>query len=90
MYWFEYEFNTPKQIVSNIKLIQDFNILDFCILLTIFVIFLLTIYYIIPYLKLLISYKKKESEKQKRKKLIKTIAIQKDLDDEIEKELKLK
>lgn len=90
MYWFEYEFNTPAYIINNIKLISNFGILEYFVLLIIIVIFIFLLYCFIPYVDLLIVYRKKESDKIKRKKLIQSIAIQKDLDDEIEKELDLK
>jgi len=90
MYWFEYEYNSPTYIINNIKLISDFWLIEFIVLFIIVWLFIAFSYYIIPYLELLIIYKKKESDKIKRKKLIQTIAIQKDLDDEIEKELQLK
>jgi len=90
MYWFEYTYNTPTFIINNIKLISEFSIIEYIILFVILSLFIWLSYYIIPYIDLLLTYKKKESDKLKRKKLIQTIAIQKDLDDEIEKELKLK
>ncbi len=90
MYWFEYIYNTPKHIIDNIKLISNFSILEYSILIIITGLFIAFIYYIIPYFSILFSYRKKESDKRKRKKLIQSIAMQKDLDDEIERELKLK
>jgi uncharacterized membrane protein YqiK len=90
MYWFEYIYNNPQYIINNIKLISEFSIIEYLILILIFIFFIVFTYYILPYVELLIRYRKKESDKIKRKKLIQTIAIQKDLDDEIEKELKLK
>lgn len=90
MYWFEYIYNNPTYIINNIKLISEFSIVEYFILFIIVVLFISFIYYIIPYFDILITYKNKENEKIKRKKLIQTIVIQKDLDDEIEKELKLK
>lgn len=90
MYWFEYIYNSPKFILNNLKLISDFSLTEYLILIIIIIIFLVFSYYIIPYFDLLIDYNKAENEKIKRKKLIQSIAIQKDLDDEIEKELNLK
>ena len=90
MYWFEYNLNTPNYIINNITLVKDFTLIEYIILITIFIISVFMIYYIISYISLFCENYKKEKEKEKRKKLIQTIVIQKDLDDEIEKELQLK
>jgi len=90
MYWFEYKFNNPDYIINSIKFIKDFSTIEFIILFIILLLFIILIYYIVPFLKAYIKFKIKDNEKKKRKKLIQTIAIQKDLDGQIEKELNLK
>jgi hypothetical protein len=47
------------------------------------------IYYIIPLINISYSFKKNEKEKEIRKIFIKQIAMQKDINDEIEKELNI-
>jgi len=89
MNWYEYIYNSPKYIINNIKLVSEFWLIEYLILILIIFLFIILIYYIIPYICILIEYIKKEKDKAKRKKLIKTIIIQKDLNDEIEKDLKL-
>lgn len=52
------------------------------------VIFLLIVY-ILPYLYIYIDFKQSENTKKNRKNFIKQIALQKDIDDEIEHELNI-
>ena len=57
-----------------------------CIIL---LIFLSCTYYVVPYFQILSEYLSQEKEKEKRKIFIRRIALQKDIEAEIEKELHL-
>ena len=87
MILFEYTFIPSSEIINNIKLLEDYSIIEYIILFIILVIIFILIYYIVPIISIYLDKKEKEKEKEKKKKIISTIAIQKDINDEIEKEL---
>ena len=87
MIWFEYEYTTSTGIINSIKLISEYTYLDYIIFATFIILLIATIYYIVPAINLYFEYKKDEKQKEKRKELIKQIAFQKNINDEIEKEL---
>lgn len=87
MLGFEFKYLSSVEMIEESKKLIEFSILE--ILLLIFSIALIYVFilYIIPYLNLYFKYNKKEKEKRKRKNMIKQIAMQKDINDEIEKEI---
>ncbi len=87
MIWFEYKYITSTDIINNIKLLTDYSIQEYIILITCIILLILTIYYIIPTINIYFNYKEIELGKLNRKKMIKQIVMQKDINDEIEKEL---
>jgi len=90
MIWFEYKFNNPIQILNDTKVLLDFWINEIIILISILSIFFMCLFFSIPYFKILIEYNIEKFEKNKKKKLINKIIIQKNIEWEIEKELNLK
>jgi hypothetical protein len=50
---------------------------------------IILIYYIIPIINIFFEKRKKEKAKQDRKKLLNQIALQKEINEEIEKELEM-
>lgn len=90
MIWFEYKYTSSSEIIESIKLITEYNLIDFIILwVWIFIIFIFSLY-IIPLIKIYKINKKEEKEKRKKKDLIKKILLQKDMEDSISKELNIK
>ena len=85
--WFEYKYIPLDKIIDNIKLISDFNISELLILFSIILSIILLIFYIIPFLFMIIENRKIEKAKADKKKFIKQIVIQKDIETEIEKEI---
>ena len=68
-------------------LFSDATMKDYTIMSFIIVFSILLIYYVIPYLKILREYIVTEKKKRERKDFINKIALQKDLEEEIEQEL---
>ena len=89
MIWFEYTYNTPSEILSSITVLSHSSIKDFSIIVFIVVLYLCLVYYVIPYFKILWEYMSQEKKKRERKNFINKIALQKDLEEEIERELQI-
>ncbi len=89
MIWFEYKYITSSDVISNIKLLTEYSLVEYSILTLSIVLLITFIYYIIPIINISNTFWNKEKEKKNRKKFIKQIAMQKDINDEIEKELNI-
>lgn len=89
MVGFEYEYTTSSDIMNSIKLLTEYSIQEYVLLVISIIILISFIYYIIPILNISFNYMRNEKEKEKRKLLIKQIATQKNINDEIEKELNI-
>ncbi len=85
MVWFEYKYVTSTDIIKNIKLLTEYSIYEYALLIGAIVLLVITIYYLIPIFNIYIKYNEKESSIVNRKKMIKQIVMQKDINDEIEK-----
>lgn len=89
MIWFEYKYTTSSDIINNIKLLTEYSIIEYAILTISLILLILIIYYIIPTINIYFWFAKKENEQLKRKVMIKQIVMQKDINNEIEKELNI-
>lgn len=89
MIWFDYNYTSSSDIIKEIKVFGNFSEIEFAILLVWIILLVSFIFYIIPLLNIYYTFIKKEKEKKKRRVLIKQIATQKDINDEIEKELNI-
>lgn len=89
MIWFEYTYVTPNEIFKNIKLLTEYSIFEYIVLTVSILLIVIIIYYVFPALSIYFKFKEKEKDKFNKKKLIKQIAMQKDINDEIEKELNI-
>ena len=87
MFWFEYKYNTTKEILDSIKLIIDFSPLEIAILTGLIVWLIICVLYVFPLYLSLRDRKKKEKSKRKRKKLLNQISMQKEIEDEIAAEI---
>ncbi len=90
MIWFEYEYITLSEIINNIKLLTQYSYLEYLILFISLIVLILTIYYIIPIFNTYTILRKEEIIKEKRKKLLKQIVMQKNINEEIENEINKK
>mgnify|MGYP003978155541 CR=1 FL=1 len=89
MIWFEYKFWTFSELINSVKLFSEYSIKEYSILVASVFLLILCIYYIIPFINICINYIVQKRKKRKRKELIKQIAMQKDINEEIEKELNI-
>lgn len=90
MIWFEYKYLTSSEILNNIKNIMDFSIIDYTTFILLSILIILSILYFIPILKISIEERKKAKEKRIKKELLRKIALQKDIEESIAKELNIK
>ena len=89
MILFEYEYTSSSDIINNFRLLTEYSLLEYIILIMLIIILISMVYYIIPLINIYLIYRRKEKEKGKRKEMIKQIVMQKDINDEIEKELNI-
>lgn len=87
MVGFEYQYLSSREIIKNLKLLLEYSIIEYIILISLIIFFIITIYYIIPSINIFLKYRQEKKNKLMRKRFIKQIALQKDINDEIEKEL---
>jgi len=83
----EYIYNTPQYILEKITPVQNMDILSIIILSSLIIILYLSIFYILPLIILARNIYLKKKQKDKQSKALKKIILQKDLEDEILKEL---
>ena len=89
MIWFEYKYTWTTEIFNNINIINEYSIFEYSLLAGLILLLILNIYYIIPSVNLYLKFRDKEKSKDLRKQMIKQIAMQKDINDVIEKELNI-
>jgi len=66
--------------MNNIKLLSEYNITEISILIFIIIFYILSLYFIIPYINISIKAIQKSKKIKNRKEMIKKIAMQKDID----------
>jgi hypothetical protein len=84
---FKYEYINVNEIFNNITLIKDFSINQLSILIFIIILFIVFILLIFPYIYLYYKYIIKKLEKRKKTYLLKQIAIEKEIESEMQKEM---
>ena len=83
-----YIYHSPNEIFKNIKLISNFDIFDFIFLVMIILFFIIVLLYILP---ILYSIKEEfllHKTKKHKKIMLKKIIMQKEIEDEILKEIR--
>ena len=87
MFWFEYRYTESFEIFKNIKKFLDYWITEW-IFLSVWIIFIFSMtFYVIPKIKIYLKQSLKEKERNKKKKLINKIVLQKNLEDLIRREV---
>lgn len=83
-----YTYITTNEIFKDIVFIKDFNIIWYIVILLLIIFWIVIIMYIMPTLYSIKENHIKEKEKDSKKLLLKKIIMQKELEDEILKEVK--
>lgn len=82
-----YTYKTTSQILESITTLNEFSNYQFITLIFLLWLVLMFIYYILPLISLTVEFIKKDKAKNQRKNFIKTIALQRELEDEITREI---
>jgi hypothetical protein len=89
MTWFEYNYTDSYEIFNSVKLISKYSIMDFGILIAWILFIIFATLYIFPAVDSYVDYLVKSNLKSRNMKMIRKIALQKDIENEIAQELKL-
>lgn len=83
----EYKYRTALEIQSIIEKYNNFSIIEMIILGIIFICLICLVMYIIPTIKVYIKMKNKIKESENKKLALKQIIIQKEMEEEVQKEM---
>ncbi len=83
-----YTYNSVEKIFNDVILIKDFDLIWYSILISFLIFFFISVTYILPTLYIFKEEYIKNREKKSKKLLLKQIVMQKELEDEILKEVK--
>ena len=84
---FEYKYYTPNDIFNNILLISEISPIYLGLFLVSIIFIILLHLYIIPSINIIVVNYIKDTEAKKRKNFLQLISIQKDIEDQISKEI---
>lgn len=85
--WFQYEFKTLSEILNTVTDVYSYSIIEIIILFILVLVVFALVFYALPILEISIESIRKDSEKKKKKKLLTKIILQKQVEDEIDKEI---
>lgn len=86
--WYSYKFSSLSDIMSSTKSIFEYSPLEYAGLFWIMLVVWIAVYYIIPFVIIVQINALKEREKRNKKNLLNKIRLQKQIEDEIDEELK--
>jgi len=89
MIWFNYKYLSFIEVIDNIKTFNNYSFIELIVLVLSITIMILLIFYILPFFKLYLEEKKKIKEKNRKRDFLKKIALQKDIEDKIAKEINI-
>lgn len=89
MIWFEYKYISFIEVIDKMKTFNNYSFIELIVLASSITIMILLILYILPFLKLYLEEKKKLKEKNRKREFLKKIALQKDIEDKIAKEINI-
>jgi len=84
---FKYEYINVNEIFNNITLIKDFSITELSILISIIILFIVFILFIFPYIYFYYKYIIKILEKKRKMYLLKQIAMEREIEEQMQKEM---
>jgi beta-lactamase regulating signal transducer with metallopeptidase domain len=87
MIWFEYNYIKATEIFNSLKLVLDYSIVEFIVLVIWISIVIWLIFYIFPILDIYFQYRKNLKTKEKNLKLLKKLTVQKEIEEQVAKEV---
>ena len=83
----EYTYRTFKEIQGMVEKFNNFSIIQFSILIIIFIVIICIILYIMPAIDVYLKISKKAKESENKKLALKQILIQKEIEEGVQKEI---
>lgn len=84
---FKYTYIPSEEVMKNVLYIKDFWVIEIIILIILLWLVFIAVNYVFPFLYLKKQEKSFNKEKDKKREFIKKIALQREIEDEIEKEI---
>ena len=84
---FKYEYINVNEIFNNITLIKDFSVTELSILIAVIILFIIFILLIFPYIYIYYKYIIQKLEKNRKVYLLKQIAMEREIEAEMQKEM---
>ncbi len=84
---FNYKYIKADVIFNNIILVKNFSIIELLVLTLLIITFIISIYYILPTIYIYYKYIEEKILKKKKLSFIKQIALEKQIEEEIQKEM---
>lgn len=89
MLGFEYIYTSPGEIMQWLYAMNEYSLLSYTAIVFLCLMYVWGVYFLFPYLYVLQNYYFREREKRRKKEMIRQIALQKDIEFEIENEMNL-
>lgn len=89
MIWFEYKYISFIEVIDKMKTFNNYSFIELIVLVFSITTIILLILYIMPFIKIYMDEKKKIKEKNRKREFLKKIALQKDIEDKIAKEINI-
>ena len=83
-----YTYSTPEKIFGDITFIKEFDTIWYLIIFSMVILWVISIYFLLPILYSMKEYYLKQKEKRKKKLLLKQILMQREIEDQILKEVR--
>lgn len=89
MIWFEYKYISFIEVIDKMKTFNNYSFIELIVLVFSIITIILLILYIMPFIRIYMDEKKKIKEKNRKREFLKKIALQKDIEDKIAKEINI-
>lgn len=90
MLWFEYKYLTSTEIFNQVTHIINFGVSEILLLIILTIVSITLIFFVIPIFDIYVKLSNKQKEKNKRKETLRKIVLQKEINEDIEKEINTK
>lgn len=90
MLWFEYKYLTSTEIFNQVTHIINFGVSEILLLIILIIVSITLIFFAIPIFDIYVKISNKQKEKNKRKETLRKIVLQKEINEDIEKEINTK
>jgi predicted transporter len=89
MIGYSYIYKTSDEILQSVSHLGSMSISDILLLITMLIVVVLSIFVMFPCISITLEYKRQKKEKINKKKILTQILLQKEIEDEVEKEIQI-